>query len=81
LACPNEASAEVYICGAEVRFEDPTPQHTTPVSIDYLSLDLFSVSAMSLHWLDFVMEARRLRCDQRYRERLRQLNKLFSRAA
>jgi hypothetical protein len=32
-------------------------------------------------WLDLVMEARRLACDQRYRERLRQLNRLFSMAA
>jgi len=32
-------------------------------------------------WLDFVMECRRLACDQGYRERLRQLNMLFSRAA
>jgi hypothetical protein len=32
-------------------------------------------------WLDFVMEARRLACDRRYRERLRQLKLRFSRAA
>jgi hypothetical protein len=32
-------------------------------------------------WLDFVMEGRRLACDRRYRERLRQLKLRFLRAA
>ena len=39
------------------------------------------VDASSDDWLDFVMEDRRLACDRRYRERLRQLNMRFSRAA
>jgi hypothetical protein len=39
------------------------------------------VDSTSDDWLDFVMESRRIACDRRYRERLRQLNMLFSRAA
>lgn len=70
-----------YICGAGVRFEEPGP-HTPPhVSISYLSVVFSPVNATSPDWLDFVMEDRRLTCDRRYRERLRRLNMLFSRAA
>ena len=68
-----------YVCGAGVRFDEP--HNTTPVSICYLSLNVEPLNSGSHDWLDFVMEARRLACDQRYRERLRQLNVQFSRAA
>jgi hypothetical protein len=44
-------------------------------------VDVTPVDATSDDWLDFVMESRRLACDRRYRERLRQLNMLLSRAA
>jgi hypothetical protein len=70
-----------YICGPGVRFEESGPHHTHPVSTCYLSLGVTPVDAASDDWLDFVMESRRLACDRRYRERLRQLNMLFSRAA
>jgi hypothetical protein len=70
-----------YICGAGVRFEEPGPHTHTHVSISYLSVVFSPVDATSPDWLDFVMEDRRLACDRRYRERLRQLNRLFSRAA
>jgi len=70
-----------YICSAGVQFEEDVPQHTHPVSICYLSLNTSPLNSTSEDWLDLVMEARRLACDQRYRERLRQLNRLFSRAA
>jgi len=70
-----------YICGGGVRFEESAPHNTQPVSIDYLSLNVEPVNSSSHDWLDFVMEARRLACDQRYRERLRQLNMQFCRAA
>jgi hypothetical protein len=70
-----------YICGAGVRFEEPEPHTHTPVSISYLSVVFSPVDATSDDWPDFVMESRRLTCDRRYRERLRQLNMRFSRAA
>jgi len=70
-----------YICSERVQFEVDVPQHTQPVSICYLSLNTAPVNSTSDDWLDLVMEARRLACDQRYRERLRQLNRPFSRAA
>jgi hypothetical protein len=70
-----------YICGPGVRFEEEAPHNTHPVSICYLSLAVTPVDATSDDWLDFVMEGRRLACDKRYRDRLRQLNRLFSRAA
>ena len=70
-----------YICGAGVRFEESELHNTHPVSIDYLSFDTSPIDTTSHDWLDFVMEVRRLGCDQRYRERLRQLNMLFSMAA
>ena len=70
-----------YICGPGVRFEESGPHTTHPVSISYLSLEISPVDSTSDDWLDFVMEGRRLACDRRYRERLRQLNMLFSRAA
>jgi hypothetical protein len=70
-----------YICGPGVRFEESGPHNTHPVSIHYLSLNTAPLDPMSDDWLDFVMEARRLACDRRYRERLRQLNMRFSRAA
>jgi hypothetical protein len=62
-------------------FEAAVPHTPTPVSILYLSLEVTPVDATSDDWLDFVMESRRLACGQRCRERLRQLNLLFSRAA
>ncbi len=70
-----------YICGPGVRFEESAPHTPHPVSISYLSLEVSPVDSTSDDWLDFVMEGRRLACDKRYRERLRQLNLLFSRAA
>ena len=70
-----------YICGPGVRFEESAPHTPHPVSISYLSLEVSPVDSTSDDWLDFVMEGRRLACDRRYRERLRQLNMLFSRAA
>jgi hypothetical protein len=65
----------------EPKLEEPGPHNTHPVSISYLSVDVTPVDSTCHDWLDFVMEARRLACDRRYRERLRQLNMLFSRAA
>jgi hypothetical protein len=44
-----------------------------------MSLEVTPVDPTSDGWLDFVMENRRLACDRRYRERLRQLNLRFSR--
>jgi hypothetical protein len=71
-----------YICGTGVRFAEESVPHTPhTVSISYLSVEYSPVDSTSDDWLDFVMEARRLQCDQRYGERLRQLKMLFSRAA
>jgi hypothetical protein len=70
-----------YICGPGVRFAEPGPHTPQPVSISYPSVAFAPVDATSDDWLDFVMEGRRLACDWRYRERLRQLKLLFSRAA
>jgi hypothetical protein len=70
-----------YICGPEVRFEESGPHTTHTVSISYLSVAVTPLDSTCDDWLDFVMEGRRLACDQRYRERLRQLNMRFSRAA
>jgi hypothetical protein len=70
-----------YICGPGVLFEEFVPHATQPVSICYLSVAVTPVDATSDDWLDFAMEDRRLACDGRYRERLRQLNRQFSRAA
>ncbi len=71
-----------YVCGAGVRFGEEAVPHTPhTVSICYLSVDIAPVDATSEDWLDFVMESRRLACDRRYRERLRQLNTLFPMAA
>jgi hypothetical protein len=70
-----------YICGPGVRFAEPGPHTTHTVSIPYLSVDVTPLDSTSDDWLDFVMESRRLACDRRYRERRRQLNMLFSRAA
>jgi hypothetical protein len=70
-----------YICGPGVRFDELGPHTHTPVSISYLSVVFSPLDSTSPDWLDFVMEDRRLACDRRYRERLRQLNMLFSRAA
>jgi hypothetical protein len=70
-----------YICGPGVRFEELNPHTPHPVSIVYLSVDVTPVAPTSDDRLDFVLESRRLACDRRYRERLRQLNMRFSRAA
>ena len=70
-----------YICGPGVWFEESGTHTTRTVSICDLSLEVSPVDATSDDWLDFLMESRRLACDRRYRERLRQLNLLFSRAA
>ena len=70
-----------YICGAGVRFEESGPHNTHNVSICYPSLGVTPLYSTADDWLDFVMEGRRLACDRRYRERLRQLKLLFSRAA
>jgi hypothetical protein len=42
-------------------------------------VDFTPLDSTSNDWLDFVIERRRLACDRRYRERLRQLNLLFAR--
>jgi hypothetical protein len=70
-----------YVCRPGVRFEESGPHNPPTVSIHYRSLGVTLLDAMSDHGLDFVMEARRLACDRQYRERLRQLKPLFSRAA
>jgi hypothetical protein len=70
-----------YICGPGVRFEESGPHNTHTVSIGYLSVDVTPPDFTIDDWLDFVMEARRLACDRRYRERLRQLRLRFSTAA
>jgi hypothetical protein len=70
-----------YICGPGVRFEESGPHTPHTVSISYLSVAVTPVDATGGDWLDFVMEGRRWACDRRYRERLRQLNMQFSRAA
>jgi hypothetical protein len=46
----------------------------------YLSVDVIPPDFTGDDCLDFVMEARRLACDRRYWERLRQLKLRFSRA-
>jgi hypothetical protein len=70
-----------YICGPGVRFEESGPHNTHTVSICYLSLKVTPLDSTGDAWLDFVMESRRLACDRQYRERLRQLNMRFARAA
>jgi hypothetical protein len=70
-----------YVCGPGVRFEESGPHNTHNVSICYPSLGVTPLYSTGDDWLDFVMEGRRLACDRRYRERLRQLKLLFSRAA
>jgi hypothetical protein len=70
-----------YICGPGVRFEESAPHNTQHVSICYLSPGVTPLYSTGDDWLEFVMEGRRLACDRRYRERLRQLNMRFSRAA
>jgi hypothetical protein len=70
-----------YICGPGVRFEEPGPHTPHTVSISYPSVAVTPLDFTADDWLDFVMEARRLACDRRYRERLRQLKLLFSSAA
>lgn len=73
-----------YICGPQVQFEEEATAHTTPhtpVSIDYLSFYCEHDNGVTDNWHDLMMECRRLACDERYRERLRQLNMLFSIAA
>ena len=70
-----------YVCGPGVRFEEPGPHNTPPVSICYPSVGFTPLYSTADDWLEFVMEGRRLACDQRYRERLRQLNMRFSTAA
>ena len=70
-----------YVCGPGVRFEESRPHNTQPVSICYLSVGVTPLYSTDEDWLDFVMEGRRLACDRRYRERLRQSNRRFSRAA
>jgi hypothetical protein len=71
-----------YLCGPGVRFEEePAPQHTPHTVSMYLSFGVTLLDPTSDHWLELVMENRRLICDKRYRERWRQLYTLFSRAA
>ena len=70
-----------YVCGPGVAFEESRPHTHTPVSICYLPVAVSPVDSSSDGWLDFVIEGRRLACDRRYRERPRQLNMVFSRAA
>jgi hypothetical protein len=86
-ALHEELSTKTYCPGAyrsfsidEPKLEESGPHNHTPVSICYLSVDVTSLDPTRDDWLDFVMEGRRLACDRRYRERLRQLNRLFSRA-
>ena len=70
-----------YVCGPGVRFEESGPHNTQHVSTCYPSLRFTPLYSTADDWLEFVMEGRRLACDRRYRERLRQLKLLFSRAA
>jgi hypothetical protein len=70
-----------YVCGPRVRFEESGPHNTHNVSICYPSPGVIPLYSTADDWLEFVMEGRRLACDRRYRERLRQLMLLFSRAA
>ena len=70
-----------YTCSLEVRFEEePPPQGTHTVSI-YLSLNIVSGEETEADLLDFVLEKRRLACEWRYRERVRQLKLSFRAAA
>jgi hypothetical protein len=78
----NYRHGNFYICGSGVRFEQEAVSHTThTVSICYLSLEETSIESDSEDWLDLVMESRRLTCDSRYWERLRQLNRQVLTAA
>jgi hypothetical protein len=70
-----------YVCGPGVRFKEEGTHPHTSVSISYLSLKTTTLDWRSDDWPDLLMESRRLACDRRYGERLRQLNRLFSRAA
>jgi len=70
-----------YICAAGIRFDEDVSHTPHTVSMLYLSLNVAPVNSSSDDWVDLVMEGRRLACERRYRERLRQLRMLFSRAA
>jgi hypothetical protein len=70
-----------YICGLGVRFEEAGSHNTPPVSISYLSFEEEPVTISDEDMLDLLMERRRLDCDSRHRERLRQLRPQLLRAA
>jgi hypothetical protein len=70
-----------YVCGPGVRFEEEAPQHTHTVSIYYLSPGMASLDLTGDVWPDLLMESRRLCCEQRFRERRRHLEIVFSLAA
>jgi hypothetical protein len=77
-----------YVCGLEVIFQHEVEAsqvfanttHTTCI-YSYLSLSDEDVGFPSEEWLELVMESRRLACDERYRERLRQRKGVFRVAA
>ena len=77
-----------YVCGLEVMFQHEVEasqvfaetQHTTCI-YSYPSLCDEDAAFPTEEWLELVMESRRLACDERYRERLRQRRKGFSMAA
>jgi hypothetical protein len=77
-----------YICGLAVTFQHEVEagqifaatHHTHCIYYD-LSLSGEDVTVNDDDWLDLVMESRRLACDERYRERLRQRKGVFQMAA
>jgi hypothetical protein len=77
-----------YICGLAVTFEHDVEAaqvfaatHTTLCIYYDLSLYVEPECFCSDDWLDLVMESRRLACDERYRERVRQRKGVFRMAA
>jgi hypothetical protein len=70
-----------YICGLQVTFEGVGSPPHTHVSIYYLSLEEDEVPISDEDLLELLMERRRLDCDSRHRERLRQSRPPLLRAA
>jgi hypothetical protein len=77
-----------YVCGLAVTFEHEveagqviSTTHPTHRIYSYPSLYVEPGCFTEDDWLDLIMESRRLACDQRYRERLRQRKGVFRVAA
>jgi hypothetical protein len=70
-----------YICGLQVTFEEAGSHTHTPVSIYYLSLEEEQAPISHEDLLELLMERRRLDCDTRHRERLKQWRPQLLRAA